>query len=195
MEIRQRRYSNKTLFEYGDDALKYTIEDKGGAGDLEIHYAEIPWQSSMKEERSDWLRNLGLIWLALGAFQLGNALLEDTPAPVDGLWLMVGLVCLAAYRLVTTRYSVFATDKGPIYVIRDNKHDEIVETISQHRKQQLLSWYGEVNPDNDLEQEIAKFRWLSDQDVMSKEEAERKIAQAEIMYKENYELPGERPIH
>lgn len=43
-----------------------------------------------------------------------------------------------------------------------------------------------------LEQEIGKFKWLVEQEVISKEESDQKIAQAERLKIENYDLPGER---
>lgn len=195
MEIRQKRFSNKTIFEFGDETLKYTVEDKGGAGDLIINYADFPQQSSMKEERNDWLKNVGLLWVALGTFQIGSAIVADSSLSGKGFWLMVGLFCLAIYKIATTKYSVFSAEHGTIYVIRDKKHDEIVSAINDRRKKQLLMWYGDVNPENKLETEIEKFRWLSDQNVISKDEAERKIAQAEILHNDNFALPGERPTH
>ena len=90
------------------------------------------------------------------------------------------------------KYSVFKFERGNVFVIQDKAHDEIIDELNRRRKLQLLSWYGDVNPENDLEHEIQKFRWLADQEVISKEESEQKIAQAELLAKDNYELPGER---
>ena len=69
---------------------------------------------------------------------------------------------------------------------------KIIDELSSRKKSQLLNWYGTVNPENDLDQEISKFKWLVEQEVITKEESERKIAQAELLSKEAFELPGER---
>ena len=69
---------------------------------------------------------------------------------------------------------------------------KIIDELSSRKKLQLLNWYGMVNPENDLDQEISKFKWLVEQEVITKEESERKIAQAELLSKEAFELPGER---
>ena len=69
---------------------------------------------------------------------------------------------------------------------------KIIDELSSRKKLQLLNWYGMVNPENDLDQEISKFKWLVEQEVITNEESERKIAQAELLSKEAFELPGER---
>jgi hypothetical protein len=81
---------------------------------------------------------------------------------------------------------------GNVFVIQDKNHDKIIEELNKRRKSQLLQWYGEVNPENELEYEIQKFKWLVEQNVISKEESEKKIAQAELMKKDNFDIPGER---
>ncbi len=105
---------------------------------------------------------------------------------------MIGLACVVWAHFSKVKYSVFKAERGNVFVIQDKNHDKIINEINARRKSQLLDWYGEVNPENELEQEIGKFKWLVEQEVISKEESDRKIAQAELLKKENYDLPGER---
>ncbi len=43
-----------------------------------------------------------------------------------------------------------------------------------------------------MEQEIGKFKWLAEQGVISKEESDQKIAQAELLRKQSYGHAVER---
>lgn len=69
-------------------------------------------------------------------------------------------------------------DRGSVWVIQDGKHhDHIIDEIRSRRKNQLLAWYGELNLENGLEKEVAKFRWLAEQQVITEDEARSRIAQ------------------
>ena len=73
-----------------------------------------------------------------------------------------------------------------MFVIQDKQHDEIINALQSRKKQQLLAWYGDVNPDNELQTEIQKFHWLAEQGVLTQEESEQKIAQAQLLHNEQY---------
>ena len=177
MEISQKRFSNRTKFEFGEEELKYTIRDKGSAADFKINYAEFPVSSNMREERNEWLRNVGIIWILLGCFFLGTAILNDESISGKGFWIMVGAVCLIFYKFSGTTYSVYPTEKGSLFIIRDKKYPEIINEINSRKKNQLLEWHGEINRENDPQYEIDKFKWLNEQGVLTEEETENKIEQ------------------
>ncbi|MEZ8223378.1 hypothetical protein AB6C43_04975 [Vibrio splendidus] len=192
MEIVQKKRSNKHTFTFKDDHFNFAYEDKSGSGDTDMSYADFPQKSSIQIEQNEWLRNVGYLWCALGVFQLGYALYSDVSLSGKGFWIMVGLVCVVWAHLSKVKYSVFSSERGHVFVIHDKNHQKIINELSVRRKSQLLDWYGEVNLENELEQEIKKFKWLEEQDVISKEESEKKIALAELLNKENFVLPGER---
>ena len=100
---------------------------------------------------------------------------------------MVGMACVLWAHFSKTRYSVFRTERGNVLVMQNKQHQQIVETLHARRKAQLLDWYGDVNPDNELENEIRKFQWLVEQDVMTQAESEQKIAQAQLLHNSQYE--------
>lgn len=108
---------------------------------------------------------------------------------------MIGAACIAWAYFSKIKYSVFQTERGNILVIQDKNHDRIVSKLKSRRKSQLLSWYGDINPENDLQQEIAKFKWLKEQKIISEQDAEQKIAQAELLHRDNYTLPGEEKLN
>ncbi len=177
MEKEQKKFSNKTKFEFGDEELKHTIKDKRNTVDFKIKYAEFPVSCNTFEERNEWLRNAGLIWVALGIFILGTAIMNGDPLSGKGFWIMVGAICLVSYKFSSTKYSVFPTDNGNVFIIRDKQHDEIVDEINGRKRTQLLDWHGEINRENDPEYEIGKFNWLKEQGVLSEDEANTKIEQ------------------
>ena len=90
--------------------------------------------------------------------------------PGARLLALIGVICLVGYRWATVKYSVFRTQAGNVLVIQDREHDRIVDEINRRRKDQLLALYGELDTRNTLEDEIAKFSWLHEQDVLSKEQ-------------------------
>ncbi|WP_444944725.1 hypothetical protein ACJJIK_08225 [Microbulbifer sp. ZKSA006] len=67
---------------------------------------------------------------------------------VDYLWYALGVFQI--------RYAIYseACIYGKLFVIQDKNHDKIM---------------NELDPENELEQEIGKFKWLVKQEIISKE--------------------------
>lgn len=187
MEFIQKKSGNKHTFHLHDDYFNFAYEDKSGSGDHDIHYADFPQKSSTQIEQNEWLKNVGYLWIAIGVFQIGYALYSDTSLSGKGFWLLLGALCVTWAQVTTVTYSVFRGDRGNVFVIKDAQHDQIIETLNSRRKDQLYRWYAEVNTDNDLEDEIDKYRWLVAENVMSQEEADLKIAEAEYLHREGEE--------
>ncbi|HBY39192.1 hypothetical protein [Marisediminitalea sp.] len=189
MEFIQKKRGVKQTFTLRDDHFNFAYEDKSGSGDIDLNYVDLPQKSSVSIEQNEWLRNVGLLWIALGVAQIGWAIFNDLSLSGKGFWLMVGMACVLWAHFSKTRYSVFRTERGNVLVMQNKQHQQIVETLHARRKAQLLDWYGDVNPDNELESEIRKFQWLVEQDVMTQAESEQKIAQAQLLHNSQYESP------
>lgn len=187
MEFIQKKRGVKQTFTLRDDHFNFAYEDKSGSGDIDLNYVDFPQKSSVSIEQNEWLRNVGLLWIALGVAQIGWAIFNDLSLSGKGFWLMVGMACVLWAHFSKTRYSVFRTERGNVLVMQNKQHQQIVETLHARRKAQLLDWYGDVNPDNELESEIRKFQWLVEQDVMTQAESEQKIAQAQLLHNSQYE--------
>ncbi|MCG7497776.1 hypothetical protein MHO82_12970 [Vibrio sp. Of7-15] len=183
MEIVQKKRSNKHTFTFSDESFNFSFKDKSGADDVDLHYADFPNKSSLRIEQNEWLRNVGLLWCVLGVFQLGYAIYLNAPLTGKGFWLAVGLLCVVFAHFSKVKYSVFKAERGNIYIIHDKKHDVIVDELKARKKKQLLDWYGEVNKENDIDNEIGKFNWLHEQGVLTKDEMDMKIAQVEFAHK------------
>lgn len=189
MEFIQKKRGVKQTFTLRDDHFNFAYEDKSGSGDIDLNYVDFPQKSSVSIEQNEWLRNVGLLWIALGVAQIGWAIFNDLSLSGKGFWLMVGMACVLWAHFSKTRYSVFRTERGNVLVMQNKQHQQIVETLHARRKAQLRDWYGDVNPDNELENEIRKFQWLVEQDVMTQAESEQKIAQAQLLHNSQYESP------
>ncbi len=176
-EVRQKKVGNIHTFTFEEAHLAYHYKDPKGEGDFEVAYSEIPEKHSVVIQSNDWLRNVGLLWCAIGALQIVIAFGNDRSLVGSSFWALIGLTCLAAHHFRTIRYSVFKTSEGNIFVIQGKDHDEVVGEMQKRRRQQLLKFYGEVNPENDPEREVAKFKWLEKQRVLTPEEAAGKISQ------------------
>ena len=192
MEIVQKKRSNKHTFVFRDNHFNFAYKDKSGSGDSDLQYGALPKKTSIQIEQNEWIRNVGYLWCVIGVFQLGRAIYSQAALAGTGFWLVMGLACLAWYFFTKIRYTVFKSDQGNVFVIHEKNHDKIIEELKSRRKSQLLVWYGDVNPENELAREIDKFKWLVEQEVITKEESENKIAQAELFHKKSFEIPGER---
>lgn len=190
MEFVQKKKSNKHTFKLYDDYFNFAYEDKSGSGETDFNYADFPQKSSVQIEQNEWLRNVGYLWVALGVFQIAYAYFSDPTQFSRSFWILLGAGCVLWAHFSKVKYTVFRSEQGNVFVIQDKQHDQIIEELNRRRKSQLLQWYGEVNPENDLEKEIQKFNWLVDQKIMSKEESEQKIAQAEFLHKEELGITG-----
>jgi hypothetical protein len=195
MEIIQKKRGIKHIFTYEEGHFNFAYQDRTGSGDIDVNYGDFPTKSSTQIVQNDWLRNVGFLWCALGLFQIGYAIYSNAPLSGKGFWIMIGAACIAWAYFSKIKYSVFQTERGNILVIQDKNHDRIVSKLKSRRKSQLLSWYGDINPENDLQQEIAKFKWLKEQKIISEQDAEQKIAQAELLHRDNYTLPGEEKLN
>lgn len=183
MKIEQKKQSNQHTFTFGNDAINFAYKDKSGSGDVDIPYGDIPKKSSIRIEQNLWLKNVGYLWCALGGVQLGYAVIASKPLTGTGFWLMLGAACLAWSYFTKVIYTVFQAPNGSLFVIQDDKtHDKIIDELMSRRRFQLRAWYDNVDPDKTAESELAKFKWLQEQEVLTRDEATQRIAQVHAEY-------------
>lgn len=164
MKISQRKFSTKTSFSFEDDGLTYEVRDGSGAVAFRADYEDISFETSYSEERNLWLRNAGYFWVAIGI------LATIMRGPTLSLWLLLGIGCLIAYFWRRIAYTIFDAPKGRILVIRDDKHDEIINEIISRRRACLRSRYATVDPTNTPQNEERRFGWLLEHEIISNEE-------------------------
>ncbi|RJG48386.1 hypothetical protein [Motilimonas pumila] len=180
MEFVQKKGSTKHTFIFKDDFFNFAYKEKSGSGDIDFNYGDLPEKSSVKIEENEWLRNVGYLWCGLGvAFSVYDSY-NLAALTINSFWIVTGALCVLWAFFTKVTYTVFQTERGNIYVMKDKKHDAVVDELTARRKKQLLSWYGDINPNNELESEIDKFKWLVKQNVMTDEEANIKIAEVKF---------------
>ena len=178
MEIKQKRHANRIRFELGDEELNYSIEDGSGKRTFSVPYTDISRDRQTLEERNLWLRNVGLLWLALGAFlTIVNIVGKQDFTP--SLWLLIGAGCYAVYRLRTTRFVLLPSGKGNLLVIDNDEGQRIVQEVESRRAQQLRRQYDFIDPDESPEQRRSSFSWLHREGAQSEDELRERLADME----------------
>lgn len=191
MQIEQKKLSNHHTFTFHGDYLNFAFSDKNGSGDLDVAYGDFSGKSSKRIDQHLGVRYLGWLCCGLGVVQSVTSLVKEEVAVSS--WLLLGLGCIVWSYLSRMTYTVLPTERGNVFVIQGtNNHDQIIEEIKSRRRVQLRSWYGEINPENDMEKEIAKFRWLADQQALTPEEVEERIAEIRATFGVDDKSPQER---
>lgn len=177
MEFAQKRFSNRTKFEFGDQSLRYTMSETSGSQTFSVEYLEIPDDHGSFTERNPWYRNVGVFWVLIGMFMVVGRYM-DSGELRGSLWLTLGIVCFIVFWVARTAYTTFSTRNGRIFVIQDASHDAILKEIHDRKLKELRRLYCEVDFDAEPNKEIEKFRWLLNRGAISEDEFadfERKI--------------------
>ena len=173
MEIEQKHCFNSTQFIFDRDHLSYTRKHLGGSLSFDMNYVDIPMENWDLEERIPWFCNTGIVLMMIWFCQILSGLIDPLSAAGTFLhWPLAAICCLGIYRYAVTRFTVFKTDQGKLYLICDDQYEAVMDEINSRRKSQLLIWYGEIDYTNDPGEEIQKFHWLKQQGVIGDDEFE-----------------------
>ncbi len=184
MKIIQKKSKNKFTFSFGQETFNYAYEGSAGKGDIDIYYGNLPKKCSESIEQNEWLRNVGFLWIVIGVFQSAYGSFTKGTFYLDPMWLLIGGGCLAWAIMSKVTYTIYRVEEGNILIIQDKQHDIIVNELLKRRKEQLLSWYADINMENELASEINKFKWLAEQEVLSEDESKQKIEEVKFYHKE-----------
>ncbi|HHG3261934.1 TPA: hypothetical protein ACPVXX_004568 [Vibrio parahaemolyticus] len=184
MEVVQKKGKNKFTFSFGDDRFNYGYEQSSGKGDVDLYYGDLPHKSSEIIEQNEWLRNVGILWIVIGVFQSGYGSFAREAFYLDPMWILIGGACLIWAVVSKITYTVYNTNEVNLLIIQDKQHDAVVDTLMSRRKEQLLAWYSDINMENELANEINKFKWLAEQKVLSEEESKQKIEEVKYYHQE-----------
>jgi hypothetical protein len=172
MIIEQKRFSNKCIFEFLEDYLRYTIREKGNETTYNVTYDSIKLHDfGSLVERNTWYRNAGLLWVAIGIIFSVIQFLQNQTFAIS-IWIWIGLLCLTVFWFTKSEFSTLQAFEGTLYVIKDKKHDQIIEELKERRRSSLFTMYGLIDYTNDFEEEIEKFRWLLQEKSITKEHFE-----------------------
>ncbi len=177
MEFAQKRMATQTWFTFDERELKHRVRDNTGEVEFSVEYSAIPAQKRIVFNRNNWLRNVGLLWCALGVVMIGLDATAGAVTVGSGFWIFIGLGCLAFYRLTWSEFTVLDTSEGPVWIIRDKQHNAILDLIHDRRKTQLLGWYDSLDFSEDPMREVHTIEWLVKQGVMAKSDGDARIAE------------------
>lgn len=174
MEIQQKRHSNRIGFVLGDDELQYSIRDSSGSRSFSVAYSDISRDRQTLEERNQWLGNVGLLWLAIGAVLTAVSWFSSQQI-VPSLWLFIGGGCYAAYRLRSTRYTILPSEKGSLLVIDDKDGPRVIGEIENRRAAQLREQYDYLGTGESREQQRNRYKWLHREGAISGDELQQRL--------------------
>lgn len=174
VEILQNRHSNRIRYAFGEDEVQYSIQDSSGSRSFSVAYSDISRDRQTFIERNAWLRNAGLLWLALGAVITAMAAIRGEFAP--SMWIFIGAGCYAVYRFRTTHFTIVPSGKGNLLVIDGDEGQRILKEIESRRADYYRREYDFMPQDETPEQHRNRFKWLHREGALSEEELKQRLA-------------------
>lgn len=186
MEFQQHRNSNRIRFVFRDDELEYSLKDSSGSRTFAVPYTDISRDRQTLIERNAWLRNVGLLWIAIGVVSTAIKWF-DSQQFQGSIWLFLGAACYAAYRLRSTAFTLVPTDRGDVYVIDGPDGQRILQEIEQRRAQafraQAFRAEYDFIPEGDTPEQLRnRFKWLHREGALSDQELEQRLRVVEEMH-------------
>ena len=178
MKFKQSKSGYKLIFTFNDNKLHYAYKASDGFGDYDINYADFSSKSHTIIEQNDWCKNVGTLWILLGIVL--NLYRYYTIHLFDKIGIIIiglGISCILWTTFRKIKFTIFNTPQGNVLIIKNGKHDKIVNEIQSRRKKQLFELYSQIDFNNNIENEIKKFEWLREENILSPKEANDKILQ------------------
>lgn len=180
LRLEQKRAGAKTFFEFGEDALRYGLDDGNASRTWTIEYAELSVDRERFVERNTWWRNVGAIWVVLGTVLTA---MDWTKTQVFGLsiWLPLGAACLVWYALRIRRFIVVPSPRANVLVIDDASAAAVLAEIDRRRAAQLRDRFDYLSPDESPEQQRHRVLWLQRQGSLDDHEVSARLLQIDLM--------------
>lgn len=181
MEISQKRSTARTRYVFHDDRVEYSWKDSSGSRSFSVPYLDISRDRQTLTERNVWLRNVGYFWTALGLLLLVISLNEEGGIR-GGLWLVLGVGCLAAYYAYPTKYKILPSDKGNLLVLDHGDAGARIEAeIEQRRAAQFRQEY-DFFPEGDSPAQLRnRFNWLHREGALDDAQLQERLARVAAM--------------
>lgn len=182
MQFVQKRFSTKIIFNFYDDVLNYIIKDSNGSSNYKFKYEIIDIKNGSEVSvRNSWFRNIGIISAIFGFVQLYSQY-HISGTITFPFWILIGLSLLAIYQINVKQFTVYPTDNGNVHIIRNKDQNTIFNEIKTRRNKRLKEQYFEIDFRNGMENEIAKYNWLEEENVITKDECKKKITELKIKF-------------
>jgi hypothetical protein len=163
-KVSQRWLLNKTEYTFGEDKLAFLIATGSSTQSFNVPYDSINLENvTYFEERNAWLRNVGLLWILLGAIFI---IMKLGSGP---LWLNLGILCVTLHFCSRTKYSLIPAAECNILVLRDKKHDSIMDALRDYRKNHFRK-YIQIIPALSPRENLERLSWFNQQGAVTPEE-------------------------
>ena len=171
----QKRVSVRTQFAFGDTQLSYSMRFGASVHEIVADYFQIQ-RSRRHTARRDWARfRSGAAFTFAGLTAMTAQLVILGASAWMALWLVPGLMLIAAFVLVRGHYLELNADGDAFWIIDNKSTRTIVAEIDRRRRDQLAALYGSLNLANEPYLEIRKINWLVEESVFTREEADLQI--------------------
>jgi len=178
--MKQSRHSNRIRYVFGEDEVQYSLEDGAGRRSFSVPYTQISRDRQTLEERNSWLRNVGLLWMLLGAGLTVASYVGEGPFKLS-FWVWVGAFCYAVYYFRRTKFTILPSDKGNLFVIEDADGPGVIQELESRRAAQFLREYDFIDEDETPAQQLRRFKWLQSEGALSEEEFEKRVGMIEAV--------------
>lgn len=178
MKFAQKKFlCHKTTFEFGEQRLIYTCEMEEEKFGFSIPYENIYKGWTTHDVVEKWPLMTGCV-LAVGML-ICAVLMKVAPARwgiteiSETLFYVLATITLplmVTERIMRFDTTLIPTMLGNIIVFHDPQHGAITAEIEKRQKTAFRRRYADVDMLNDPHTEIAKFRFLKEEDYISEEE-------------------------
>lgn len=181
--IEQKRGSTRIRYLFHPDRVDYSWKGGGSSRTFSVEYTAISRDRETLTERNTWYRNLGMVWIALGALLAMSAITDGngTTAASGSFWILLGVLSCAYYWRSFARYVILPCERGNLLVLDNESGKRIVAEIEERRAAQFRVEYDFFPDDASPEQLRNRFTWLRREGALSDEEYQERIGRVDAM--------------
>lgn len=178
--IAQKRFSNATRFALGKDDFEYELRTEGSVRTYRLEYSELTSERESLVDRNPWWRNVGLIWMVLGAL-MAVAKFVDTQTVTLPVWLWLGAICYGVYHFRVIRFHIIPAERCSVLIIDNASGQEILRELESRRAAQLRARYDFISRSEHPDQQRSRFHWLGKQGVLDANELSARMLQLDAI--------------
>lgn len=181
--IEQKRGSTHIRYLFHRDRIDYSWKGGGSSRSFSIEYTAISRDRETLAERNTWYRNLGIVWIALGALLLMSAISDrnGTTGASGAFWILVGALSLAYYWYSAARYIILPCERGNLMVLDNGSGSSILAEIERRRAAQFRDEYDFFPDDASPAQLRNRFMWLQREGALSDEQFQERMGRVDAM--------------
>jgi hypothetical protein len=189
--VQTEKFVNKRIYELTDNGMKRQVKRLFDSSEYFTDYEDIGVRLLKSKSGYTALLVVAMIGLCLsGLLLLIRAVGGSVEKGGELVYLVIGAVSGLVYWLTYTKsfYLVQPGNQNPIEFISDkpnkNELEKFIEALKEKRKKVLDDKYGQMNKMLPYEQNHQNLIWLFNNDVISKEEFDIRLADLNAMFRQ-----------